>query len=36
MLIGLRIMISEAWTLTARDISRIQAAEMRFLRAVKG
>jgi hypothetical protein len=27
---------SEAWTLTARDTSRIHAAEMRFLRAVKG
>jgi hypothetical protein len=27
---------SEAWTVGARDTSRIQAAEMRFLRAVKG
>jgi hypothetical protein len=27
---------SEAWTLTARDTGRIHAAEMRFLRAVKG
>jgi hypothetical protein len=27
---------SEAWTIKKRDISRIQSAEMKFLRSVKG
>ncbi|KAK9877518.1 hypothetical protein WA026_018626 [Henosepilachna vigintioctopunctata] len=27
---------SETWTLNTRDLSRIQAAEMRYLRSVKG
>ena len=27
---------SEIWTLGSKDLSRIQAAEMKFLRSVKG
>ena len=27
---------SEMWTLSSKDLSRIQAAEMKFLRSVKG